>query len=342
MNKYKITLVGLALALVAGCGDTNIYQTAPSGGDGPGGSGSGLSGPGGSGKGGGGTGGGGTGGGGTGGSGTGASSTGGSGTGASGQGGSGTGGSGTGGVFNPCVHGMVDPILISEWTHQPSGGEFIELLNPNQANINLDDYYISDSSTYHDIVFGVWTPIDSANTEFLARFPAGSVLGGGKTALIDVGGDVKGEWPGACPNYVLRPGTGCVNQLTTDMEVPIGGGIGQAASLLNPDEMIVLFCVDGFRVYDIDYVTYDTVSYPDGRMDKTGISNYQPETAPFSQIPSFHPAVGRSMGRCSETNGPQSPNGFGIFGEDETSENFQTSFFEILTPSPGVKNSCIP
>lgn len=208
-------------------------------------------------------------------------------TGTGGDGGSvtssGTGGSSTGGTMSTGgtggSGGMAAPpdhLVISELGTAPAGGEFIELYNPTNAAVDLSNYYLSDNSVYHGIASGqAWTPMGTAGTDFLAQFPAGTMLAPG--AALVIASDAAFETVfSKCPDFILSdtPLT-CTNGTAAAMIVPTNGGIGdQAGSMLsNEREMVILFQWDGAAatVKDVDYVTWGTMFDDATRVDKTEI-----------------------------------------------------------------------
>jgi hypothetical protein len=117
------------------------------------------------------------------------------------------------------------------------------------------------------------------------------------------------------------------------------------AALSNDREMVVLFTWDGntsHTLKDVDYVTWGTVFEDATRVDKTGLPGYKPDTARGSQVGAGLPGVFESIVRCVLETAEQTFGGNGITGHDETSERFDTAFTVQATPSPGVKNTCLP
>ena len=129
------------------------------------------------------------------------------------------------------------------------------------------------------------------------------------------------------------------------MLVPPGGGIGihQGSLLDNQGEMVILFRLNTELqpVADVDYVTWGTTYDDSSRVDKTGLSGYQPDTPRPAQAAAVSPAPHESIARCNDSENDETfAGGNGVSGHDETSENMASSFQTDDTPSPGVALSC--
>lgn len=251
-----------------------------------------------------------------------------------------SGGSGQGGS-EPTGGG--DHVLIAEIGVAPASGEFIEVYNPTNAAIALDDYYLSDNATYTTFTNGQpWNPpTDNPGTDFLARFPKGTTLAPGAVLVVATDPTYKDAF-GACPDFTLK-GTfdGCS---TKAMNAPVDGSIGASAGLSNSREMIVLFHWDGdaaHDVEDVDYVTWGTDFDDNTRVDKTGQGSYKPNTARASQKAAAAPPPTQSIERCKAEPGEKTSGGNGLTGHDETSEDLAAAFTVQAKPTPGKKNACL-
>jgi hypothetical protein len=263
--------------------------------------------------------------------------TGGGGAGASG----GAGNGGHGGAGTDGTH-----VVISELALEPSGGEFIEIWNPTDAEIDLTDYYLSDNAIYFNLAAGLpWMPAGSPGIDFLARFPQGTMLGAGAVLVLAAHPDFEITY-GRCADYSLTESpVPCGGQTVTPMVAPQNGGLGSQPGLLTNDgEMLILFTWSGTvgePVKDVDYVTWGQDLGASEVVDKSGEMGYAPDTPPAQQRPAAVPAADQSLERCAIDAGERLTGGNGIDGHDETSEQMDQSFVIATTPSPGVVNACL-
>ncbi len=239
-------------------------------------------------------------------------------------------------------------LLISEIGTSPAEGEFIEIYNPTTAAVDLTNYYLSDNATYHRIAAGMpfAPPLATPETDFLAQFPAGTMLPAGGVIVLATVTGFEGKFS-KCPDFMLSatPFT-CVSGGTAKaMVVPTNGAIGTMVGLSNSREMVVLFSwMPGTtKVQDVDYVTWGDMFDAETRMDKTAVTGYSADTAAASQKFAPAPNVNESIERCGPTAEPaeKATGGNGIMGHDETSESLDVSFKIQAAPSPGVKNACL-
>jgi hypothetical protein len=258
-----------------------------------------------------------------------------------------TGGGGSGATGGQAPNGCTagpDHVVISEVVTAPAGGEFVEIWNRGTTAVALDSYYLSDNATYYGIANGQpFAPtLATAQTDFLARFPAGATLAPGAVLVVQAAsGDFSATYPGVCPSYVLSAaavacGSGTVPPMATPTNGAIGTGIGTLLS--NEREMLVLFCWDGTSstVRDVDYVTWGTVFDAETRSDKSAVTGYQADTAAASQTPALAPAPTQSIARCTANEPDEATSGGnGISGHNETSENLGAAFTIDCTPTPG-------
>lgn len=278
-------------------------------------------------------------------SGTGSSGTGSSGgsSGTSSSGGTNDGGNDAGGEGGAATNHVV----ISEVGVAPPSGEFVEIYNPTSQAVDLSQYYLSDNAIYHGIAAdAAFTPvIATAGTDFLVQFPSGTMLAAGATIVIAANATLFETQFAKCPNFVLKAtDVACTNGTAKAMVVPPNGAIGGNVGFSNDREMVVLFKWDGAAatVKDVDYVTWGTVFDSETRIDKTGIAGYAADTKADAQSPAVAPGNNQSIERCSKSEqGEKGTGGNGLGGHDETSEPFGTTFKLQMTPTPGVKNSCL-
>lgn len=250
--------------------------------------------------------------------------------------------------------------MISEVCILGDSGEFIELWNPTSQEVDLSDYYVADNSAYYKLTSGPWNPTQTAGTDFLVRFPAGTKLAAGGVLVIGANPAGFETEYGKCPTLYLNTAAApvtCGGNPVPAMLIPPNGSLGDkfGSLLSNNREMIILFSWDGSAstVKDVDYVTWGDQFDDDTRMDKTGVAGYQGDTARASQkgAPTgFVPDAGvpdggganLSIERCTIESSEKLSGGNGLTGHDETSEDFSASFKASQSPTPGVKATCLP
>ena len=251
----------------------------------------------------------------------------------------------------PPVDGGVagDHLLITEIAVQPAGAEFIEIANRGTTAVDLSNYYISDNSSYYTIASGMpWMPITSnPGTDFLARFPAGSMIPAGGVVVVATDPMFQMVFH-RCPDFILSAtALACEGGTARAMVAPANGDLGTMPGqmLTNSREMVVLFRWGGNpveRLSDADYVTWGDMFEPGTRVDNTAVARYLADTAPAMQHGSPVPGLNESVERCAVETGERLSGGNGITGHDETSERLDMSFRVQTAPTPGVRNTCLP
>jgi len=245
-----------------------------------------------------------------------------------------------------------DHLVVSEVKTQPTGAEFVEIFNPTNGAIALDNYYLYNATYpggtndagvvpacyYHLITTGA--QCGTAFGDFSLRFPAGSSIAAGAYQVIAMTGSVS-----YCT--ALYPNTTCVKPnyeipLGSNGDVAVGDMAGQwdtlATSFLsNASEDLVLFSWDGSAatVKDVDYFVWGTDER--WRTSKTGVGTYLADTAVASQTPmaSVTTAADSYQRVCYNEGTETKSGGNGLTGHNETSENLAGTFI-IATPTPGV------
>jgi hypothetical protein len=238
-------------------------------------------------------------------------------------------------------------VVISEVGVAPAGGEFVEIWNPTSQAVDLSQYYLSDNALYHGIAADAAfaPPIATSGTDFLAKFPNGTMLAAGATLVVATDAvSFYAKWT-KCPDLVLKVAdVACTVGTAKAMVVPTNGAIGANVGFSNDREMLVIFKWDGAAatVKDVDYVTWGGQFDSETRIDKTGVAGYVADTKADAQSPAPAPGNFLSIERCSKSEqGEKKTGGNGIDGHDETSEPFGSNFVIQLTPTPGVKNTCL-
>jgi hypothetical protein len=238
-----------------------------------------------------------------------------------------------------------DHLIINEVVVAPVGAELIEIHNPTAAAVDLDDYYLSDNSTYHTVASGdPWDPItNNAGTDFAARFPAGTSIPAGGYLVVGFDPGYEAAW-GGCPDlFVATAPVACGGNMIANMEETAAGSITDMSGLSDSREMVVLFSWSGDTddtLLDVDYVTWGATFEDGTRADKTGVAGYQADTAPDMQQAAAEPPPTNSIERCGPEIGETQSGGNGSTGHDETSEDMSASFAVEAAATPGVANVC--
>jgi len=247
-------------------------------------------------------------------------------------------------------------LLLTEVCVSGTDQEFIEIHNPTDATVALDDYYLTDACYISGgTVQGYWNlPAGNPSTasvgggdfvDFHGRFPAGAEIAAGQTMVISIAGSdaFSSAW-GRQPDFELLEDGGTADGVADMREIFPGslyGGTGPA-TLTNSSEIVVLYYWDGVSnlVTDIDMFMWGTST--SARADKTGItingSTYQADTPIASQDP-LTPAhdVGGSYERLDPEEGNEvATGGNGAGGHNETSENLSSTWQPVTAATPGV------
>ena len=241
-------------------------------------------------------------------------------------------------VEDPPEPGVAAKLLLTEISILGNDQEYIEIFNPNDFDVDLSDYYLTDaihstgSQYYWRIAEGnpqQTTVGGGAFYDFHARFPAGYILRAGQRAVVSIAGaGLFYTYFGHLPHIELY-GTGTVPRMR-----PVFGDINGPNSIVgettptltNTSEVVVLYYWDGVSnlVTDIDVFFWGTTLT--NRFCKTGVAiggeTYQNETAVASQQPMIEvPSFGFSYHRTDfEEAGQPGPPGNGVDGRDEVGE----------------------
>ncbi len=238
------------------------------------------------------------------------------------------------------VDAMMPParhLMLSEIVVMPTSAEYVEIFNPNPTAVDLTNYYVSDRTDYYLIVTGSIDVSLARASDFVARFPAGAIIGPSQyqTISLHMASDFNTVY-GLTPTYELVSSSPAV----PDMVAALPNSIGGSASLTDNGEPVILFYWDQSSdlVRDVDYLLYGVNTGTDGAIDKTGVSVDGPDpgttgtlfaadtpAAMQVQLPKHN--LNGSLVRCdfAET-GERMTGGNGISGHDETSEPFPTTW----------------
>lgn len=258
---------------------------------------------------------------------------------------------------------MFSHLVITEVSVSPDGPEFIEIWNPTAQAVDLTNYYVSDNRTYWEVPAGMpWAPPATQDTDFLGGFPQGTMIGPDAVITIAFRTGMMGFEAkyNKCPNFfVTEAAVSCGGNMVPPLRQPVPGTIEDGGNtpvgLSNSREMLVLFTWDGNTanlVKDIDYVVWGDPKTDEGAsVDKTGKLTYKADTKCEGEVANpvcnqktaTAPMVNQSIERCGmgEVNETQT-GGNGANGSDETSEDLGAAFVVQATPTPGVKNACLP
>jgi hypothetical protein len=243
---------------------------------------------------------------------------------------------------------VVAHVLLAEVVLAPTGGEFIELVNPTGTAVDLSTYYLSDAAGYFRLPAGVAAAtVDAA--DFIVKFPAGASIppGGVVTVAVDTAANFTIAYPGVNPTYSIAS--------STMTAVSVTG----SSSLTNAGEPVVLFRWDGAtdRVTDVDLMIAGTPTAANQLANKSGLAVDGPDadavatayaTDAFTLPSQATPASARSTKRIaleSATTETHGGAGNGVAGHDETSEQLGTTWDTggYTTPTPGqVPSALLP
>jgi hypothetical protein len=221
-------------------------------------------------------------------------------------------------------------LLLSEIVLTPTAGEFIEIFNPTEDEIDLTNYYLADNQKYADLPSGVPT-MDIG--DFITRFPSGAKIQSGQTLVVGNNGTDFNTQYAKNADFEIAQADGP----TPDMILIAHSTPG----LSNGGEGIVLFYWDGAAstVKDVDLINAGTPSAASLILNKTGKTGYLADayTMPTAQA-GGDPVSGYSTKRIkNEGQYEVHSNGNGIDGDDETSENTaQTWDVTYTAPNPGI------
>ncbi len=236
-------------------------------------------------------------------------------------------------------------LLLTEVCTKGSEGEFVEIHNPNDFDVVLGDYYLTDAIHYDQGYFKIaggasQTSIGGGDFyDFNARFPAGAILpaGGDITVSIPGSNSFQTAYAGMLPSYELFEDGGSADGVPDMREVFPGSINGSTIPSLtniniadNKGEIVILYFWDGVSELTVDI---DAFAWGDGtsyRYDKGGLSvggsTYAEEdgyTKPFM----LDHAFGESYQRIDQTEGDQPSSGSnGVEGRDETGEDLPATW----------------
>ena len=227
--------------------------------------------------------------------------------------------------------------------------EFIEVVNPTAATIDLSDVYLVDA-TYAPGSQFYWriaegdpsgaTAGGGAFNDFHARFPQGYTIAPGDTVVVSIEGSSKYLHAyGRLPDLELFEDGTAPDQVPEMREAfpgAIAAGLGGGSNVPNlsdASESLVLYTWNGTSdlVQDLDFAFWGASTSV--LFDKTGVTvgtgTYQADTAVASQqaISAATLTLGQSYMRDDAGEGTEKTSGGnGLTGHDETSENLGTTW----------------
>ncbi len=239
-------------------------------------------------------------------------------------------------------------LLISEIRNRDSGREFIEIYNPGDSAVSLDNYYLADNGAYINLSVAVLTPDAfrlAQGADFVVRFPPNNTIMSKGVVVVGIGLKVIADVPPITAQFHIVADNAVA--MGVEMLTAYPGSIRGVPTLTNPGEGVILFYWDGISnlVSDVDIVVAGNNPESDNLPpNKTGqlvvgtSSTYAPDLGlfpPSSDILRDEESYQRiALENDSET---QDGNGNGITGHDETSED-TTITWEIQTMTPGTTN----
>ncbi|MCA9918535.1 MAG: lamin tail domain-containing protein [Anaerolineales bacterium] len=165
--------------------------------------------------------------------------------------------------IGPATH-----VLISEVLYDPFGqddAEFIELVNPTGATIDLGNYSLGDA-------------VNRTDFEDVRRFPAGTLLAPGNTLVVATAATAFFAEHGTNPDFEILNTSASVPNLIDDVT---WGDPAALLQLANSGDEVILRGPSGQVV---DVVTYGTGSYPGVvACPLVTASNYSLERFPYNR-----------------------------------------------------------
>jgi hypothetical protein len=266
-----------------------------------------------------------------------------------------------------------DHLVLTEFAVRPTDAEFVEIFNPTSDIIDLTNYYLTDYRYSGSANANYWhfpdvniplAPDPAYPNDFLAHFPAGTLIAPGQTIVIALHDDAvfTAYWSSGLttvvPDFELIDDGSAdgVPGMVDPGPAPNGEPYVQsAAGLSNGRELVVLFYWDGESdlLQDVDIVQWSDLGpdYSTLSPNKTGVqvdgpdpdtlrTEYLPDTDPQGQqvasdVNGAHD-YGLTVSRINFQEGNEvDVNGNGITGHDETSENYSVTWRKDTVPTPG-------
>lgn len=226
--------------------------------------------------------------------------------------------------------------LIQQVVVDPDGVGFVEVLNPTDEPIALQEYHLATVADYFRVVDG---GVSLGAQDFLVRFPDGAELLPGSAVVQWTGtGEDFEVAHGFVPEFALSAADDASTEAMVAVEaIPDGAGPASAGGTL------VLFRWDGVSdlVEDADIVIWGSGAFVDksgvgvdGPDDDADESVYADDTDAMTQRPAQAPGEGEALLRVDAQERDETlMGGNGVDGHDETSEDMAAAF-EVASPAP--------
>ena len=239
------------------------------------------------------------------------------------------------------VFGQADHIIFSEIVLTPSDGEYVEITNPTEVDVDLSDYYLTDATDnasgkfYYNLPSGTnyWS---GSGSDFICRFPTGYSLAAGTSIKVSLRDNESYESTfGEAPDLSLD------NEMLNAVEGESTKGSTTAPKLYNVNETLVLFYWDGSSsiVKDVDYLLWGDNAFA---IDKSDVSGYQPDTPANSQsFMSIHTTNEKLIRAATSSEGIETvAGGNGITGHNETSEPLSDTWItaSLISSKPDISD----
>lgn len=216
----------------------------------------------------------------------------------------------------------------------PTNGEMVEIVNPTNETVDLSDYYLTDAvkqstGKYYYNLPGATDFWSTSVSDFIARFPEGTIIDSGDTLLISMHTDsLFHSYYGIQSDLSLfEDMENAIEGITT---ISYGDNFFEWDLLGNDAEVLILFYWNGMSttVQDVDYFLWGNTTHA---VDKTGILTYEDDTSIENQNPirtySNSEIVDSMYVRINfEEVSETQTSGNGLTGHNETSENFTQSW----------------
>ena len=231
--------------------------------------------------------------------------------------------------YSHSVLNAQDHLLLSEITLQTADAEFIEIFNPTDEIIMLEDYYIADNQNYPSVT-SVPTPFVDIG-DFIVRFPNGTIIDPNEVIVIASNGADFENYYGQAADYEI---------ISADDNTPDMVSINQnMPGITNAGEGIALFFWNGNDdlMQDVDLMNAGIPNETSEIVDKSSLPGYQTDahTMPY-QISAAGPGFSTKRIFLEGLNEIHS-GGNGITEDDETSEDISITWDQVYTaPTPGT------
>ena len=253
----------------------------------------------------------------------------------------------------------MDHLLITEVALANNNRELIEIYNPGATSVDLSNYYLSDDQEYALLpgaFGGSPKPQIHPSFDFVVKFPDGASIGSGEAVVVALRYLSIQSAVGVVPDFGILETSGATQMVDPSTLPGADGDItltGSNVQLTNSGEGVVLFFWDGASdlVQDVDMIAVgDNLATYNQLADKTGVlvdgpdsdsvsTGYQDDGFSFNQIVG-DAASGTSHKRIAREEGFESQDGAGngLFGDDETTEDFASTWDSgsYSAPTPGV------